>query len=170
MDNFMDKIAQKFSAQELIKANSQAEAEELKRIQEQIAAYEGILQDIRKVNLKNAEIAGKIEDLADLCSEKTAELSAGNQTEAVEATQSLQARIEELQKEMEEHVHKECVKVYRNVQAVVVDELKAQTEVWKEENRKVEKRMGMQQPILLITLILSLANTVLFVLNILGIL
>ena len=33
MDNFMDKLAQKFNAQELIKANSQAEAEEMKKLQ-----------------------------------------------------------------------------------------------------------------------------------------
>ena len=30
MDNFMDKLAQKFNAQEVIKANSQAEAAEMK--------------------------------------------------------------------------------------------------------------------------------------------
>ena len=36
MDNFMDKLAQKISAQELIKANSQAEAEELQRLQMQV--------------------------------------------------------------------------------------------------------------------------------------
>ena len=40
MDNFMDKLAQKFNAQEMIKANSAAEAAENKRMQEQLAAYE----------------------------------------------------------------------------------------------------------------------------------
>ena len=39
MDNFMDKLAQKFSAQEMIKANSQAEAEEMKLIQMQVSEY-----------------------------------------------------------------------------------------------------------------------------------
>ena len=46
MDNFMDKLAQKYNAQEMIRANAQAEASEMQRLQEQVAAYEGILQDI----------------------------------------------------------------------------------------------------------------------------
>ena len=48
MDNFMDKLAQKFNAQEMIRANAQAEASELKRLQEQVATYEAILQDMLK--------------------------------------------------------------------------------------------------------------------------
>ncbi len=40
MDNFMDKLAQKFNAQEMIKANSQAEAAEMKKLQLQVAEYE----------------------------------------------------------------------------------------------------------------------------------
>lgn len=43
----MDKLAQKISAQELIKANSQAEAEELQRLQMQVSEYEKILQEMR---------------------------------------------------------------------------------------------------------------------------
>ena len=46
MDNFIDKLAQKFNAQELIKANTQAEAKELERLQLQVAEYERILQEI----------------------------------------------------------------------------------------------------------------------------
>ena len=50
MDNFMDKLAQKFNAQEMIKANSQAEAAEMKKLQLQVAEYEKILQEMRKLN------------------------------------------------------------------------------------------------------------------------
>lgn len=35
MDNFMDKIAQKLSSQEIIKANAQAEAVQMKQLQQQ---------------------------------------------------------------------------------------------------------------------------------------
>ena len=61
MDNFMDKLAQKFSAQEMIKANSQAEAEELKRLQMQVSEYEKILQEMRKLNYKNTELSEKLD-------------------------------------------------------------------------------------------------------------
>ena len=46
MDNFTDKLAQRLSAQEMIKANAQAEANEMRRLQEQVAQYEAILEDI----------------------------------------------------------------------------------------------------------------------------
>ncbi|MBE5880407.1 MAG: hypothetical protein E7288_10620 [Lachnospiraceae bacterium] len=65
MDNFMDKLAQKFNAQEMIKANAQAEANEMQRLQEQVAAYESILQDMRKLNYKNSELTDKIYALVD---------------------------------------------------------------------------------------------------------
>ncbi len=57
----MDKLAQKFSAQEMIRANSQAEAEELERLQLQVSEYEKILQEMRKLNYKNTELAEKLE-------------------------------------------------------------------------------------------------------------
>ncbi len=63
MDNFIDKIAQKFNAQELIKANSQAEAAQNKRLEQQVAEYEKILQEMRKLNYKNTEIADRIEEI-----------------------------------------------------------------------------------------------------------
>ncbi len=53
MDNFMDKIAQKFSAQDIMKANASAEATELKKMQMQISEYETLLGNMRQVNLKN---------------------------------------------------------------------------------------------------------------------
>lgn len=65
MDNFMDKLAQKYNAQEIIKANAQAEASEMQRLQEQVAAYEGILQDMRKLNYKNSELTDRIYALVD---------------------------------------------------------------------------------------------------------
>ena len=59
MDNFMDKLAQRFNAQEIIKANSQAEAQEIGRLREHLRAYDDCLQEMRKLNLKNVETAEK---------------------------------------------------------------------------------------------------------------
>ena len=63
MDNFMDRLAQKFSAQEMIKANSQAEAAEIKRLQFQVSEYEKILQEMRRLNYKNTEISEKLDEM-----------------------------------------------------------------------------------------------------------
>ena len=57
----MDKLAQKFSAQEMINANSQAEAEEMKRLQMQVSEYEKILQEMRKLSYKNTELSERLE-------------------------------------------------------------------------------------------------------------
>ena len=65
MDNFTDKLASKFNAQEMIKANAQAEANEMNRLKEQVAAYEAILTDMRKLNYKNSELTDKINALVD---------------------------------------------------------------------------------------------------------
>lgn len=164
MDNFMDKLAQKISAQELIKANSQAEAEELQRLQMQVSEYEKILQEMRKLNYRNTELsekldlmigdnAGKIQNmkeeeqrliaaLRDLTDEQTrnreAELER-REEERLERERAEEARkqtditaitdlLENKFQKSDDFVHKENVKVYRNVQAVVVDEIKRSME------------------------------------------
>jgi len=160
MDNFMDKLAQKFNAQEMIKANSQAEAEEMKRLQLQVSEYEKILQEIRKLNYRNTELSEQLERmigdnadkiqsmkedeqrlitaLRDLTDEQTRNREA--ELERKEEERIEREHAEELQKQTDisaisdllenkfqksdDFVHRENVKVYRNVQAVVVDEIK----------------------------------------------
>ncbi|MDE7479592.1 MAG: hypothetical protein K2M91_16930 [Lachnospiraceae bacterium] len=210
MDNFMDKLAQKFSAQELIEANSQAEAEEMKRLQLQISEYEKILQEMRKLNYRNTELSDKLdrmigdnadkiqsmkEDeqqliaaLLDLTDEQTRNREA--ELERKEEERLEQEQAQEVQKQSDltaitdllenkfqksdDFVHKENVKVYRNVQAVVVDEIKRcveqaqndQNELKKELNAKLNKVMIFS----VISMLASAASVVLWVLRILGIL
>ncbi len=63
MDNFIDKLAQKFTAGEVIKANSAAEERELKRLREQVAEYEKCLQEMRKIQMTNTQTAQQLHDL-----------------------------------------------------------------------------------------------------------
>lgn len=197
MDNFMDKLAQKFNAQEMIKANSQAEAAEMKKLQLQVAEYEKILQEMRKLNYKNAELTEKIDGLVgenagklqglqedeqkllnllrDLTEEQTRnreeefsrkeeekqEAVAGAQTqskEIVSCTQELFARSEDF-------VHKENVKVYRNVQAVIVEELKKQTDTLCQENARLASRMNVVMAFSLITMLLAVASLIVQILT-----
>lgn len=98
MDNFMDKLAQKYNAQEMIKANAQAEASEMQRLQEQVAAYEGILQDMRKLNYKNSELTDRIYALVDESISKVQGIHK-NDEEAGEVAASLS---DEIMKALEE--------------------------------------------------------------------
>jgi len=175
MDNFIDKLAQKFSAQELIKANAQAEAEEMKKLKEQVAEYERILQEIRRLNYKNTEISEQlgttigentdkicamkeeeqklISALRDITDEQTRNREADlekRETERIEQEknaesemEALTALLEEKFRSSDEFVHKENVKVYRNVQAVVVEELKKYAQSSKASDEELKNAMGM---------------------------
>ena len=197
MDNFMDKLAQKFNAQEMIKANSQAEAAEMKKLQLQVAEYEKILQEMRKLNYKNAELTEKIDGLVgenagklqglqedeqkllnllrDLTEEQTRnreeefsrkeeeklEAVAGSQTQSKEIV----SRTQELFARSEDFVHKENVKVYRNVQAVIVEELKKQTDTLCQENDRLASRMNVVMAFSLITMLLAVASLIVQILT-----
>jgi chromosome segregation ATPase len=177
MDNFMDKLAQKFSAQEMIKANSQAEAEELQRLQLQVSEYEKILQEMRKLNYKNTELAEKLElmigenagkiqsmkedeqqliaALRDLTDEQTRNREAEIARKAEERLEREQTQVQQKQidisaitdllenkfQKSDDFVHKENVKVYRNVQAVVVDEIKRCIESLQEDRDELKKML-----------------------------
>lgn len=193
MDNFMDKLAQRFSAQEMIKANSHAEAEEMKRLQLQVSEYEKILQEMRKLNYKNSELSEKIdlmigdnaekiqsmkEDeqrliaaLRDLTDEQTRNREA--ELERREEERLEQARAEEVRKESDitaltellenkfqrsdDFVHKENVKVYRNVQAVVVDEIKRSIEQAQNDKSEIKNELNKKMNKVLVFSVLSMA-------------
>lgn len=63
VDNFMDKLAKRFNAGEIIKANAQAEARDLKKMQERTAEYERMMQEMRRLNLKNVEVTEQVQQL-----------------------------------------------------------------------------------------------------------
>lgn len=173
----MDKLAQKFSAQEMIKANSQAEAEELQRLQLQVSEYEKILQEMRKLNYKNTELAEKLElmigenagkiqsmkedeqqliaALRDLTDEQTRNREAEIARKAEERLEREQTQVQQKQidisaitdllenkfQKSDDFVHRENVKVYRNVQAVVVDEIKRCIESLQEDRDELKKML-----------------------------
>ena len=66
-------------------------------------------------------------------------------------------------KELEEHVHKECVKCYRNVQSAL-------TEQSGEANKGIEKSIAGLRIMVLVTLLLGIVNLAIQVCSILGIL
>lgn len=131
MDNFMDKLAQRLTAQEMIKANSAADASELERLQKQLAQYDACLQEMRKLSLKNTENTDKVSELLDESISKIQSYETGRLgiIEVInEKADECVEKANECVEKANDFVHKENVKVYRNVQAVVVDETKKQTE------------------------------------------
>ena len=82
-----------------------------------------------------------------------------------------------LMKQSDDFTHKENVKVYRNVQAVVVDEVKRQTEAMAAQNEELVRRNELLQkqnkglrPLMIVTMLAALANIALLAAQIMGLL
>ena len=197
MDNFIDRLAQKFTAGEVIRANAAAEERELRRLREQVAEYERCLQEMRKVQMTNTQTARNLHDLmvestegirkltqegaakiADIqleteaqkaearksvetaayTMEKMEEKVVKMQETVAELTESLEKNQKEIAdwfKQADDFLHKENVKVYRNVQAVVVDEVAAKAEnIMKAQEEAVKKS---RKPVLIFAVLGFLA-------------
>ena len=178
MDTFIDKIAQKRNAQEMIRANMTAEAVKMEQMENQMKEYDAIMQEIRRVNLKTAENVAELQDSLKECVSRLEAIQAQDalkecisRLEAMQAQEPLKeciSRLEAMQKQdalkecisrletmqaqegtealnsqelaqirelleekfrqSDDFLHRENVKVYRNVQAAVAEELSKQTE------------------------------------------
>lgn len=247
MDIFMDKLAQKINAQEIIKANTTAEIQELNGLRSRVAEYNECLDRLQKLVDENAaglkgasrettaeikrlveeslakiraiqqdasgleKLGGQIGDMRAQVDSVNGQLgnvdgqlgdmkvqvdSINGQLGSVSAQlgeakgelanklEQLSVRLEERPDEnpgdgleerftaVEENVHKECVKVYRNVQAVVVEESGKQGEALAEMSEKLNAmkgRLGIVLGISVAALVFSLAGAVLQLLDLLGI-
>ena len=189
MDMFMDKLAQKLNAQEIIRANAAADAEEMNKLKNQIAEYNDCLTKLQKlieegtVVLQNAE-AGS-EDIHRLAEEAIGKIQAIQQNNAglEQMSGQLAQKLEHVETEMgnkletmsaavDENTHKECVKVYRNVQAVVVEERGKQIEASEKTSKSVNAlggKVGAVLGISVAALVFSLASVILQILSALNI-
>ncbi len=289
MDMFMDKLAQKLNAQEIIRANTAADTEELNRLKNQVAEYNECLKRLRslidegteklrgaqaggesverlvaesleklqsvrqdntgleelgkkleelgtkldgrltelesRMDRQPGELAGKLDELGGKLDRQPEELgkklsvlegkldrqpeelgkklsvlegkldrqpeefgkrllelekrlvqSGGSSRELRESLerleQSVTERLDGTTAAVDESIHKECVKVYRNVQAVVMEESEKQAKSVgsaMEEVGAAGKKLGTILGISVVALIISLTGVVIQVLNLLHI-
>ncbi|MEZ3505673.1 MAG: hypothetical protein K1W10_01685 [Lachnospiraceae bacterium] len=170
MDTFIDKLAQKRNAQEMIKANMTAEAEKMEQLKSQMKAYDELMQEIRKVNLKTAENVSEVRTVLKECMEKLDAMQAGDTQEAgaEETLAQIKDLLEQKFRQSDDFIHKENVRVYRNVQAAVVEELNKQTEEWKNSQPKGGNNKAIL-PISILILIGVIADVALQVLSLLNV-
>lgn len=138
MDTFIDKLAQKRNAQEMIKANMMAEAAKMEQLQNQMKAYDGLMQEIRKVNLKTAENVSEVQNVLKECIKKLEDMqeAEGQTTDNGETMAEIRNLLEQKFQQSDDFIHKENVRVYRNVQAAFVEEMNKQTEALKNDQPK----------------------------------
>ncbi len=162
MDNYMDTLAQKMTAQELIRANVAAEAAEAERLKTMVTQYNSQIEEM-KANAARTD--GSLEDLKtrfqDMDSKmgslqqhvedsavKTGEIrdliqsgAGGQDAEKVGETleKNLKQAIEERMTASDANTHETGVRIYRNVQAAMQAEQKKKNEEltsWFSENQE----------------------------------
>lgn len=106
MDNFMSKLSQKINSQDTIKANFMADMAEKEYMKKQLQEYDAILQSMRNLYLKQEENSEAF----------------GSVAETTKA--EVLAEVKDLIGKSDEFTHRECVKVYRNVQALLDEQNK----------------------------------------------
>lgn len=228
MDTIIDKLAQKLSANDMIRANSAAEAKEIKYLREKVESYEKLLHEMKIANMKNIEAAEKSLAAAEQLKEAVAmnadvakknseiaeksELAAGRVLESVEKVaesadkvkesanwndsivkknaatavqlsdlidggitvvvpkEENEPNIEELFKKTNSNIHTENVMVYRNVQAVVNDGLRDQTDEIVAATDKNNKKQTLFVKVMSVAIFVAVvADVVINVLQFLGV-
>ncbi len=106
MDGFKDRFAQHLATpEEIITANQQAEVTQVEQFQEEVR---GLITSLDE----------KIEAMKQAASTPEAETAS-----AAATAEAVQEKIAEIKDDLENHIHKENVRVYRNVQAALGEEL-----------------------------------------------
>ena len=85
-----------------------------------------------------------------------------------ESMNGLQEKLEGRFTNMEDYMHTDNVKVYRNVQASMIEELKKQTAELKEEQIKTAENSKVMLPFMIITMAVTIANLAVTIASILG--
>lgn len=99
VDNFMDKLAEKISAQDIIRGNLQAEAAESQRIKQEAEQYKLQLEELKENNKKQMDKIGDMLQDSKALSEKLDENSTKVHDVGVQIYRNVQA---EIQKNAEE--------------------------------------------------------------------
>ncbi|MBU5430338.1 hypothetical protein KQI22_09730 [Kineothrix sp. MSJ-39] len=140
-----------------------------------------LLQDMA-VNTENAlqDLTRTTEDALQNLQNKLEQQKPADNAELIEATSQIKEMIvnirlylDDVQKHIEDYVHKEDVKVYRNVQAVLMEQLSNKTRDLNDHMDSLEKSVQKSKgtkPLLVFAILLSAASLTIQILQMLGIL
>ncbi|MBQ7934077.1 MAG: hypothetical protein IJ327_04750 [Lachnospiraceae bacterium] len=220
MDSFVDKLAHRLTAQEMIKANSAAETEEMNKLKSQVERYHECLKQMEQLIGEMAAIeqrvngaleqpvSEKLQAMVESSAAQMARVAEGSMTRVSELAENsmsqvkqvtetgvahMQALAEESLAKLEgfrqdalstevvqevvdtrldktdENLHKECVKVYRNIQAVIAEENTKTSENVQDSMHVLNGRLNGVLSVAIMALIMSSAGVILQVLSLLGV-
>ncbi|MBO4679676.1 MAG: hypothetical protein J5626_08395 [Lachnospiraceae bacterium] len=162
MDSFFEKLTGRFNSGEVIKANAEADAKELEKAREKANELEKAVSDMRRLSLKAVETHEATTQLVASAIEKIEEVRAVGGSLGSEDIDKITSGLEDLKSTMEasfkasgEEAHMENVRVYRNVQASLIEELKQQSEAIAIQHLHLEKKLRGIKPCAIIALVFS---------------
>lgn len=142
----------------LVSSSSTRMAEAAQRVEDESVSKIRETSDlsIEGINRTVDESLAKIEKIKE----------AADSTDAINASMDmLMDKLQNMRRELEEYMHADHVKIYRNVQASFSEELTKQLD----DVKKTSQKKGALLPITIITMLVSLANLALILLRIFGI-
>ncbi|MBR5360829.1 MAG: hypothetical protein IK123_08065 [Lachnospiraceae bacterium] len=153
MDLFIDKLAQKIVSKESVTKDraTTSESKEIMELREKVENYEKLLQEMKLVNLKNIESADRLNVMADDLATAYQEMKNMNAlnaqkeadaAKAAEAAESERDVLKEFFDKQDDTIHKENIKVYRNVQAAMTEGLTEQTKSILDAQQAASKKSG----------------------------
>ncbi|MCR4617912.1 MAG: hypothetical protein K5669_06975 [Lachnospiraceae bacterium] len=194
MDTLMDKLASKLNAQEMIRANGEAQALQMDYLKTQVSEYQGCLDRLSQVcdelgnlenrignlslpeNTKNDEaiedIKSKLEGLSESTENQLKNLSESTESRLKNLSESTESKLNDLTESLgkastEENLHKEGVRIYKNIQASMVNELEPIEEEIKITGKTLGLKIGSIKAIAIIALCLSGVSLLLQIFNVL---
>ncbi len=141
MDTFDNNYPQQFNAQIRIRPNSDAEARQLEALERQAQENDDVIREMRSLNMKTIEMMNRVEAVLNQVSASGAEMDQvdirmkldqilASMGDGSGGDQEVLAKLEEVRDSIaaqgqasNEYVHDQNIKVYRNVQGCVKDEL-----------------------------------------------
>ena len=137
MDTLMDKLASKLNAQEMIRANGEAEAQQMNFLKTQVSEYQGCLDRLSQVCDELGTLENRIGNLS-LPDNSASEEAIGEIKNKLEAAEK---KLNDLSESLErvgsdDSLHKEGVRIYKNIQASMVNELEPIEEAVKDYGKK----------------------------------
>ena len=145
---------------ELVIGENAGKIQRMKEDEEKLIA---VLKDLTEEQTKNRD--SELEKKEEERLEKERADEAKKQSDISVITNLLENKFQR----SDDFVHKENVKVYRNVQAVVVDELKRYTESAQEEKNAINAKLGKVMKFSVISMLASIVSVVLWALMAAGI-
>jgi hypothetical protein len=173
MDTLMDKLAQKLNAQEMIRANGEAETEQMNFLKTQVSEYQGCLDKLAQVcnelgnletrlgNLSLPDNKAVSDETVSEIKKQLETLSQSTDSQLKDLTESTGRQIKDMQEGLlekvnsDENLHKEGVRIYKNIQASMINELEPIEESIRENDRKLNKRISGIKAIAIVALCFS---------------